>query len=177
MRLPALIGFATLVIAMMAGAAGFVYVKRTGLRAQPAPGRIETRVARAVRALAVPSDIKSRSNPVAPSDADVQKGMEHFAKYCAACHGNNGSGAKTPYGAGLFPKPPDMRADPTQGLTDGELFYIIENGVRFTGMPAFGTGNEDAAGEKLAWQLVLFIRHLPRITDEEISRMEELNPL
>ena len=70
-----------------------------------------------------------------------------------------------------------MRAAPTQGLTDGELSYIIENGVRFTGMPAFGSGKEDPAGEKLAWQLVLFIRHLPRITDEELSRMEELNPL
>lgn len=168
---------AALLLAIVAGAGGLIYVKTTGLRAQASPGRIETRVARAVRALAIPSDIRSRSNPIAPSDADVRKGMEHFAKYCAACHANNGSGAKTPYGGGLFPKPPDMRADPTQGLTDGELFYIIENGVRFTGMPAFGSGKEDAAGEKLAWQLVLFIRHLPRITDEDISRMEELNPL
>jgi mono/diheme cytochrome c family protein len=168
---------AALLLAAIAGIGGFVYVKSTGLRSQPAPGRIETRVARTIRALAVPSDVKSRSNPVASSDADIRKGMEHFAKYCTACHGNNGSGEKTPYGSGLFPKPPDMRAAATQELTDGELFYIIENGVRFTGMPAFGTGKEDAAGEKLAWQLVLFIRHLPRITDEEINRMKERNPL
>ena len=164
-------------IAVIAGIGGLVYLKSTGLRSQPTPGQFETRVARAIRALAVPGDIKSRSNPVASSDADIRKGMEHFAKYCAACHGNNGSGEKTPYGVGLFPKPPDMRAAPTQELTDGELFYIIENGVRFTGMPAFGTGKEDAAGEKTAWQLVLFIRHLPKITDDEINRMKELNPL
>jgi mono/diheme cytochrome c family protein len=170
------IAVAALLLAAIAGIGGLVYVRVTGLRAQPTPGRIETRLARALRALAVPSDIKSRTNPVASSDADVRKGMEHFAKYCAACHGNNGGSEKTPYGSGLFPKPPDMRAVLTQELTDGELFYIIENGVRFTGMPAFGTGKEDAAGEKLAWQLVLFIRHLPRITNEEISRMEELNP-
>ena len=44
-----------------------------------------------------------------------------------------------------------MRVDSTQTLTDGELFYIIEVGVRFTGMPAFGTGKEDPAGDKLAW--------------------------
>ena len=102
--------------------------------------------------------------------------MAHFADHCAFCHANDGSGSSE-IGRGLYPKPPDMRAAATQGLTDGELFYIIENGVRFTGMPAFGTGKEDAAGEKLAWQLVLFIRHLPRITDEEISRMKQLNPL
>ena len=177
MRLAVLIVGTAVLLAAVAGVGGLVYVKTTGLRAQPKPGGIETRVARAVRALAVPGDIKTRSNPVAPSDADVRKGMEHFAKYCAACHANNGSGEKTPYGPGLFPKPPDMRAEPTQTLTDGELFYIIENGVRFTGMPAFGSGKEDPAGERLAWQLVLFIRHLPKITDEEISRMGELNPL
>jgi hypothetical protein len=77
----------------------------------------------------------------------------------------------------LFPKPPDMRAAATQSLTDGEIFYIIENGVRFTGMPAFGTGKPDPAGEKQVWQLVRFIRHVPRITPDEIDWMKSLNPL
>ena len=76
---------------------------------------------------------------------------------------------KTAIGNGLYPKPPDLRAAATQDLTDGELFYIIENGVRFTGMPAFGTGKPDPAGEKQVWQLVYFIRHLPRITPAEIA--------
>jgi hypothetical protein len=79
-------------------------------------------------------------------------------------------------GRGLFPKPPDMRAAATQSLTDGEIFYIIENGVRFTGMPAFGTGKPDPAGEKQVWQLVRFIRHVPRITPDEIDWMKSLNP-
>ena len=92
------------------------------------------------------------------------------------CHANDGSGKKTAIGNGLYPKPPDLRAAATQDLTDGELFYIIENGVRFTGMPAFGTGKPDPAGEKQVWQLVYFIRHLPRITPAEIEWMEGLNP-
>ena len=65
-----------------------------------------------------------------------------------------------------------MRADATQHLTDGEIFYIIENGVRFTGMPAFGTGKSDPAGDKQVWELVYLVRHLPRITAGE-DRMDE----
>jgi hypothetical protein len=67
-----------------------------------------------------------------------------------------------------------MRTAETQGLTDGELFSIIENGVRLTGMPAWGTGTPE--GERASWALVHFIRRLPNLTDEEIARMEERNP-
>ena len=63
-------------------------------------------------------------------------------------------------------------AGETQELTDGELFYIIENGVRLTGMPAWG-GPGSAEG---SWHLVHFIRHLPELTAEEKARMEALNP-
>ena len=69
-----------------------------------------------------------------------------------------------------------MRAGATQRLTDGELFYIIQNGVRFTGMPAFRTGTPDPAGDKQAWELVSFVRHLPGITADEIELMKTLNP-
>ena len=77
-------------------------------------------------------------------------------------------------GRGLYPRAPDMRTAPTQSLTDGELFYIIENGVRLTGMPAWGTGS--AESEQASWKLVHFIRHLPAITAGELSEMEHLNP-
>jgi mono/diheme cytochrome c family protein len=168
---------AALLLVAIGVVGGLVYVKSTGLSGQPVPGSIETRVARTIRGLAIPGDARGRSNPLGASVEVVQSGLEHFAKYCAMCHGNDGSGKDTPIGRGLFPKPPEMRADATQRLTDGELFYIIENGVRFTGMPAFGTGKVDPGGEKLAWELVAFIRHLPRITADEISAMEAVNPL
>ena len=67
-----------------------------------------------------------------------------------------------------------MRLAATQNLEGHELFYIIENGIRLTGMPAWGTGKK--AGEEESWRLVRFIRHLPRITAEEIEQMEGLNP-
>ena len=77
-------------------------------------------------------------------------------------------------GQALYPKVPDMRLPATQNLSDGELFYIIEHGVRLTGMPAWGTGTPE--GEQASWRLVHFIRHLPQITPEEIAQMESMNP-
>lgn len=62
----------------------------------------------------------------------------------------------------------------TQNLTDGELFYMIENGVRLTGMPAFGHGTSESAMD--SWKLAHFIRHLPNITDDELATMKSMNP-
>ena len=167
-----------LVVALIAlSVGGVLYVTSTGLRSQPDPGPLETRVARRLRALAVPATIRTMSNPVVASDDATAAGMRHFAKYCSLCHGNDGGGTGIAYGRGFFPKVPDMRLADTQQLTDGELFYIIENGVRFTGMPAFGTGTADPRGETLAWQLVQFVRRLPRLTADEVAEMESLNPL
>ena len=74
----------------------------------------------------------------------------------------------------MFPPAPDMRQPTTQDLTDGELFHIIEEGVRFTGMP--GWSNDTPEGEAMAWNLIHFIRHLPKLTDAEKREMEALNP-
>jgi len=100
--------------------------------------------------------------------------MAHYADHCAACHANDGS-AETQIGLGMYPRPPDMRQPATQTLTDGELFYIIENGVRLTGMPAWGTGKPEDADE--TWHLVHFIRHLAALSDEELEQMKTLNPV
>jgi mono/diheme cytochrome c family protein len=134
---------------------------------------METAVARAVRGFAIPAGERRRPNPVPAGPEAIAAGLAHFADHCAVCHGNDGSG-DADLGRGLFPPPPDMRRDPTQRLTDGELFYIIENGIRFTGMPAFGTGDAGHAGD--SWQLVHFIRHLPALSEDELQRMRDLNP-
>ena len=76
-------------------------------------------------------------------------------------------------GQNLYPKAPDMTLAETQSLSDGEIFYIIENGIRLTGMPAWGTPGQ---GDGESWELVHFIRHLPSITAAELAEMKELNP-
>ena len=113
----------------------FIWIGSRGISAKATPGRIETVIARTMRLLAIPRNARDLKNPVAASPEIVAEGMAHYADHCAACHANDGSG-ETELGLGLYPKPPDMRLPETQSLTDGELFYIIENGVRLTGMPA-----------------------------------------
>ncbi|MBZ5702792.1 MAG: c-type cytochrome [Acidobacteriia bacterium] len=142
-----------------------------GLSARATPTRLETALARNVRHLAIPANARSLPNPVLAAPQAVREGMLHFADHCAACHANDGSG-DTPYGQGLFPKPPDLRRPATQNLSDGELFWIIENGVRFTGMPAFS----DHGQSPDSWKLVRFIRHLPQLTPAERAEMARNNP-
>jgi mono/diheme cytochrome c family protein len=149
------------------------YIVTTGVSARPQPGRIETLTAHTVRGLAIGARIRGLANPVPASPDVIAEGRDHFADHCAVCHGNDGSG-DTEMGRGLYPRAPDMRLPATQNLSDAELFYIIENGVRLTGMPGWTTGTKE--GETSSWHLVHFIRHLPQLTAEEIEHMESLNP-
>ena len=155
-------------------AAAAVSILHNGLSARARPSALEAAIAGMMRKLAMPSSMSATKNPVQNSPAALRAGMLHFADHCAICHGNDGSGA-TPMGRGLYPRPPDLRANATQGRSDGEIFWIIENGVRLTGMPAFG-GEGAQSNPADSWNLVLFIRHLPALTAEERMEMEKYNP-
>jgi mono/diheme cytochrome c family protein len=148
-----------------------------GLSSRATPSKLETAIARNVRGLAIPSNARSTPNPVIASDEDLRGARLHFADHCATCHDNDGSG-QTLFGKGLYPHPPDLRLQGTQNLTDGELFWIIENGVRFTGMPGFANTEEHGGhgGSLESWKLVHFIRHLPHLTAAERAEMERYNP-
>lgn len=154
------------------GALSYVVVRR-GLGTDQPPSTVEALAARTMRRLATPRSVRDASNPVAQSPEVFEAGLEHFADHCAFCHGNDGSGDTT-IGRRLYPRAPDMRLPATQELSDGELFSIIENGIRLTGMPGWSTGTPE--GERASWTLVHFIRRLPMLTDADIIRMEPLNP-
>src|SRR5712672_1619116 len=167
----AIIVAVTVVGLFVAIAASFLH---DGLSSRATPGPVESMIARRVRHLAIPSSARAVANPVLSSAEDLREARLHFADHCAICHGNEGVG-DTIIGGGLYPKPPDLRLPETQNLSDGELFWIIENGVRFTGMPAFSAGG--AHGGMLdSWKLVHFIRHLPHLTAAERVEMERYNP-
>ena len=166
----ALVVIVVLVAAFGLGAASLI---RAGFSARDRPSRLEGFVARRVRSLAIPSSAKSASNPVTLTPDVFVAARAHFADHCASCHANDGSG-QTAIGQNLYPKAPDMRLPATQNLTDGELFYIIHNGIRLTGMPAWGAA--DPHGDEDSWKLVYFIRHLPALTPADIAEMESLNP-
>jgi mono/diheme cytochrome c family protein len=141
--------------------------------ARQTPSETETALARRLRSWSMPSDARQRRNPLTGSPELLQESARHFADHCASCHGNDGSG-NTEMGRNLFPPAPDMHRAATQELSDGELYYIIHNGVRWTGMPAWGEPGND--NDQDSWKLVLFIRHLPGLTPAEIRDMERFNP-
>jgi mono/diheme cytochrome c family protein len=144
-----------------------------GISAKSEPGTAEVILARRLRSIAIPRAAHERTSPVPVTSEAVREGRAHFADHCAVCHGNDGSG-DTEMGRGLYPRPPDMRKTATQSLSDGDLFYIIENGVRLTGMPGWGDTGEHS--EEASWHLVHFIRHLPKLTEDELAEMSDLNP-
>jgi mono/diheme cytochrome c family protein len=164
--------YVLLLVIVVIGAT-LAYVRSRGFSAKDEPGILEAFLARRLRLLAIPGSASGAVNPTTDNPEALTEAMEHFADHCASCHGNDGGG-QTAIGKGMYPKPPDMRLAATQNLTDGELYYIVQNGVRFTGMPAFGAS--DNARDEASWKLVRFIRHLPQLTAEELARMKDLNP-
>jgi mono/diheme cytochrome c family protein len=173
MRRRAAIAISLVAVVLLGGIVIVGSMVRSGLSAHDEPTATEAFVARAVRGWAVPAELRNAKNPVAFTPEILADGRAHFADHCAGCHGNDGKG-QSGMGQQMYPKTPDMTRARTQSLSDGELFAIIENGVRLSGMPGFGSGTaESALG---SWGLVHFIRHLPRLTTEELAEMEKLNP-
>ena len=158
----------------VAGLCGLIFVKSFahGFSSRSEPSFLETIAAQQARSMAMPVAARSRPNPVAKSKEVLDEGMAHWADHFSICHGNNGN-AELSMGQQMYPHSPDMRKPRTQNLTDGELFYIIENGIRLSGMPAFGSPGGD---EVASWKLVHFIRHLPDVSPAEVTEMEKLNP-
>src|SRR5262245_24462842 len=130
-RLAAVIAIALLAAVLVPCA----LVVRRGISTRREPSSVEALLARSVRSMAMPAAASASRNPI-PLDAEtLSEGKEHFADHCALCHGNDGKG-QTEIGKHLYPRAPDMTDRPTQSLSDGQLFFIIKNGVRLTGMPA-----------------------------------------
>jgi mono/diheme cytochrome c family protein len=172
-RGPTRVAAGCLVAVLVGVAATVASIVRHGLSAHDEPSRIEHVLARAMRRYATPADLRGRKNPVPLTPEVLAEARAHFADHCATCHGNDGKG-KTAMGPRFYPKAPDMTLGETQDMSDGEIFATIENGIRLTGMPAWGDGTAESAHG--SWALVHFIRHLPRLTPEEIAEMEKLNP-
>jgi mono/diheme cytochrome c family protein len=170
-----LIGFFIFVVLVASAAFGWVGYQlfTTGFSAKTEPHALEVFMARQIRHLAIPIEKRNAPNPVPLSPAVLKESLAHFADHCATCHANDGSG-QTPIGKNVYPRAPDLRLADTQSMSDGELFWIIHHGIRFTAMPAWGEGEPEKDLD--SWKLVHFIRHLPRLTPDELEEMKALNP-
>jgi Cytochrome C oxidase, cbb3-type, subunit III len=123
----------------------------TGFSAKIEPYALEVLMARQIRHLAIPSEKRNAQNPIPLSLDVIKESLTHFADHCALCHANDGSG-QTPIGKNVNPKALDLRLPEIQSMADGEIFWVIHNGIRFTAMPAWG-GN-DLDKDLDSWKLV-----------------------
>lgn len=146
---------------------------RHGFSSLDQPSAIEVFIARRMRSWSVPADLRGAKNPVPLTPQVLAEARAHFADHCATCHGNDGK-ATSGLGRLMFPPTPDLTRPATQNMSDGEIFAVIENGIRLTGMPGFGRGTAESAYG--SWTLVHFIRHLPNLTAQEMTEMRKLNP-
>jgi predicted CXXCH cytochrome family protein len=138
-----------------------------GLSTASEPSAIEKLVARTVRNFAIPKKARLEPNPWKTAPSVLEEAREKFIARCAVCHGPDGAG-QTDIGRNLYPKVPDLRLPQTQDLTDGQIRYIIRNGVRLTGMPGWAKPHDEQSDD--SWKLVLFIRSLRQLTVEELRQ-------
>ena len=147
-----------------------VSVIRGGFSARPKALPLEPSIADGLRDLAMPGKAKKLANPLPQSPDVLAKGRRHFAHDCAGCHGPDGSG--TDFGRSMYPPVPDLR-DGVKDMTEGEIHFVVSNGIRFSGMPAFGKPG-DAGDERENWQIARFVHHLPDVTPEELVELRRM---
>ena len=157
------------IVAVIMVALGALLIKNRGFRASSTPGGFETSATRLLRDFAIPRAEKGRKNPFASDEQARGQGRNEFLARCATCHGSDGRGA-TPIGANVYPRVPDLHGPATQDLTDGEIRYIIANGVQLTGMPALPA--LDGQEERVSWALVTYLRSLRSKTPAEVARQQ-----
>jgi mono/diheme cytochrome c family protein len=148
-------GFGVLVIGLLIAAVGIAHFP---LSALPEPGRLETALADKAKHHLVHRSSRE-GVPPAPADreASAKEGEQLFGTECGACHGNSGHNP-TDAGRWMYPRAADLTAVNAQSYSDRELFWIIKNGIRLSGMPAFGKVESD----EHIWDLVFFVRALPK---------------
>jgi mono/diheme cytochrome c family protein len=119
------------------------------------PSDVEKRMAAEAKKLKIGG--KDWQNPTPDNPAVVKTGMEHFQHHCQVCHGLDGHGTGVPFAVKMSPPVLDLGDKDVQQYKDGQLKWIIENGIRFSGMPGWKGVLEDDE----MWSIVRFIRQLP----------------
>ena len=120
------------------------------------PGSVESSVMKQVKQK-VTIGGKNDANPIPDNQASIDEGKGHFMHHCQICHGNDGQNTGVPFAQQMSPPVADLKSQDVQGYTDGQLHWIIQNGINPSGMPAWkGILDDDEM-----WKIVRYIRHLP----------------
>jgi mono/diheme cytochrome c family protein len=157
-----LAGMITAFVLLLVAAAAVVATGAFDVAASHPPGALEKRVAGLALDRAVAKRAPDRKNPVAASPETLSRALGAYREMCVTCHGAPGVDPSE-IGEGLNPPAPDLTLAKVQARSDGELFWIVSNGIRMTGMPAFGPTHK----EEQIWRIVAFLRHLPELSKDE----------
>ena len=157
-----------LVVVLVIWIAAYARLRAGALSADAQPGTIERAVAARMVRLSIPRDADRQSNPFAADTSAWRGAVDHYEDHCAACHGRDGRG-RTDIGENMYPRVPDLADARIQAMSDGALFHIIQNGVRWTGMPAW---KREHSPEE-TWRLVSLIRKVPLLTPEELDSLRK----
>jgi len=153
--------------AIAAAGALVVIAPQLNFTARATPSWLETRLAGYVLRRAVRNHAAAQPNPLPATAENIKAGEHEYLEHCAVCHAPDGS-ARDLLGADFFP-PIARLARGAPSWSDGELYYIIANGIRYTGMPGFGQRHDP--GE--IWKMILWIRHLPHLTAQEKAELNQ----
>jgi mono/diheme cytochrome c family protein len=149
-------------VVLVTGAAAVVWSGVFNMAAIVPPGKLERRIAQFALDRSVERRAPKAVNPLKPDPEVLRGGLAHYKAMCVSCHGAPGVDASEA-GNGLNPPAPDLSLGRVQKRADGELFWVVQGGIRMTGMPAFGPTHKD---EEI-WKIVAFVRHLPALSPEE----------
>ncbi len=155
------------ILLLVLGAAAYLATGSFNVAATRPPGSVEKQVASMALTRSVQRRAPSAKNPLAGSPDAIRAGMAHYKEMCVTCHGAPGVDPSE-IGEGLNPPAPDLTLPKVQERTDGQLFWLVQNGIRMTGMPAFGPTHKDEE----VWKIVAFLRHLPELTQEEEKQLK-----
>jgi mono/diheme cytochrome c family protein len=142
-----------------------------GFSSRLEPSRLESSVAMKAYDSSVPERFATMKNPLEAKGVNLIEAGGHYEEHCAVCHADNGGG-ETKFHGIMNPRPTDLRSDDTQEMSDGELYWVIKNGVRWSGMPAFGEPGDD---DEYVWKIVAYVRHLPKLTPQEQQEVMHLS--
>jgi mono/diheme cytochrome c family protein len=126
-----------------------------GCRATP-PGKTEEGMMWAVKHHMFVGN-KKQKNPMAATTQTIADGKDAFSHYCVACHGLDGQNTGVPFADRMSPPVPSLASKPVQDYTDGQLKWIIDNGLWPSGMP----GSKGILSDDEVWSIVVYLRHLP----------------
>ena len=155
------------VLALIGGSVVLVFILPSmNWSATRTPGQLENRLAGYITSNWIRRNADEQRNPFSPTPENLKAGQDDFDEHCSSCHGLTANGENR-LEADFYPPVAKLTGE-TQKWSDGELYFIVANGICMTAMPGFGKKHDP----KEIWGMILWVRHLARLSPDEKAAIE-----